>query len=306
MSAYPHLDFAGIKTYSIRERPHKVHLTDVRPVDETLWAALPSSPAPIRELADLLRAARSKGKPMLWLMGAHSIKVGLSLVLRRLIQDGFVSHLAANGAVPIHEYELATFGRTSEEVGDTLPDGTFGMVEETLRDINRAIRDGAARGIGLGQALAEFLSEQKPPHAEVSVLLRAREKDVPITIHAAIGTDTIYQSPHCDGAAIGQTSYLDFKILAHSISRLGDGGVVVNLGSSVILPEVFVKALSVARNVKGPIGGFTAAVFDMIDHYRPRVNVLQRPTKDGGRSLFVQGRFEQTLPQLARELCGRT
>ncbi|MBI2891552.1 MAG: hypothetical protein HYY13_12310 [Nitrospirae bacterium] len=304
VSAFAALDFSAIRTYGILERRHKVKIEDVPPFDPAGLSSFSEASDEIRELGKAIRTARRLGKPIVLMMGAHAIKVGLSRYLRALIEKGFITHLAGNGAVPIHDFELSTFGRTSEEVEDTLPDGMFGSVRETLQEINEAAKEGARRGEGLGESLARHLAGRRPPpgHPTVSLMLAARTRGIPFTVHAAIGTDTIYQSPLCDGAAIGQTSYLDFRILAQTLTRIGDGGVVVNLGSSVVLPEVFVKALSVARNLTGPIRGFTAAVLDMLDHYRPRVNVLQRPTRDAGRSLYVKGRFEDTVPLLVREV----
>ncbi|MGH7545433.1 MAG: hypothetical protein ACREKI_04545, partial [Gemmatimonadota bacterium] len=240
-----------------------------------------------------------------WLLGGHVVKTGCAPLLIDLLRRGFVSHLAMNGATVIHDYEIARFGATSEDVAENLADATFGLAEETGREMNEAVKRGAREGWGMGESLAVALAEGKVEHRAVSLLVAAYEAGVPVTVHAAIGAEIIHQHPACDGAAIGGTSHRDFRILTASLAGLGDGGTVLNIGSAVVLPEVFLKALTVARNLGGDIRGFTAADFDMIRHYRPQVNVIGRPVLQGGTGLHITGHHEILLPLLYRALRAR-
>ena len=229
------------------------------------------------------------------LMGAHLIKTGVSPLLCGLLRRGAIACLSMNGAAVIHDVEIALFGRTSEDVADTLQSGLFGYVEEPAQLIHEALRRGAARGWGYGEAVARCLAEQKPPHAAVSLLLTAWEAGVPLTVHSALGTETIHQHPEADGAAAGVTGMRDFRRLGYQLTRLG-GGMLHLYGSAVIMPEVFLKALTVARNLGHAVRGFTAINFDMIDHYRPRENVIRRPTLGGGDGITLIGHHELMLP----------
>jgi hypothetical protein len=234
------------------------------------------------------------------LIGGHVIKVGLGPLLRRLMSRGVVTHLALNGAAAIHDFELAAYGGTSEDVERGLADGSFGMAEETGTEMNAAVAAAAGASQGMGEGLARALAARAElPGREVSVLVGAHELDIPVTVHAAIGAEIVHQHPSADGAAIGATSHRDFRRLAGSLPRLHHGGVVLNLGSAVVLPEVFLKALTVARNLdQGRPTHFLAADFDMQRHYRPRVNVVQRPTRGGGTGYLLTGHHELLLPLL--------
>jgi hypothetical protein len=249
-------------------------------------------------VAEKIARAHYDKKPIIWMMGAHSIKVGLSEILIDLIDHGFISHLAVNGAFGIHDLEMAFFGRTSEEVAEGLSDGSFGMVEETPRLLFEAARISRTAGLGLGEGLGKFICDQGPQHSQQSILQACYSKGVPATIHVAIGTDTICQHPGFDGALFGALSHDDFLIFCESVGKLSRG-VVLNVGSAVILPEVFLKALTVARNIYGQISGFTAVNLDMIQHYRPNVNVTGRPVADGGQGFSFTGHHEIMIPLLA-------
>ena len=250
-------------------------------------------------IAAVAGAARTK-RGVIVQIGGHVIKTGLGPLLIHLMRKGVITHLAMNSAASIHDFELCAYGGTSEDVAAGLKDGTFGMAAETGRDMNAATLRGHKEGWGMGEALGRWLAfADNLPGAEHSVLLAARTLSVPVTVHAAIGTDITHQHPAADGAAIGETSFRDFRRLAGSIPDLHDGGVVLNLGSAVIMPEVFLKALTVARNLgNGRPTGFVAADFDMIRHYRPRVNVVERPTLGGGKGYSITGHHEINVPLL--------
>jgi hypothetical protein len=251
-------------------------------------------------VADAVAGAAGRGRAVVVMVGGHVVKTGLAPVLADLMRRGVVTHLAMNGSAAIHDYEVARWGGTSEDVAAGLRDGTFGMAEETGREMNEAFRRGRAEGRGMGEALGRALESATLTHPGLSLLLGAHRLGVPLTVHAAIGAEIIHQHPAADGAAIGDTSHRDFRRLAASLAALHDGGVVLNLGSAVILPEVFLKALTIARNLNGgrPTG-FTSCDMDMIRHYRPRVNVVQRPTIDGGQGFEITGHHELMVPLLA-------
>jgi len=269
---------------------------------DAFLASLPDQLAArdLRRAIAWVASAATAGRGVILLLGGHVIKVGLGPLINRLLDRGVVTHIAMNGAAAIHDFELARFGRTSEDVAAGLADGTFGMVEETGREMNRAIAAAAAAGAGLGEGLGkDLLGADSLPGGSVSVLVRATEREVPVTVHAAIGAEIIHQHPTADGAAIGATSLRDFDRLAGSIPSLDEGGAVLNWGSAVIMPEVFLKALSVARNLEGGRPrGFLAADFDMIRHYRPTQNVVRRPTQDGGLGIQITGHHEIAVPLL--------
>ena len=234
------------------------------------------------------------------MLGGHIVKTGLAPVLIELMSRRIVTHVAMNGSAAIHDYEVARFGATSEDVAAGLKDGTFGMAEETGREMNEAFVAGMQSGRGMGETLGIAL-ENAPSlaNAELSLLLAARRLGVPLTVHAALGAEIIHQHPAASGAAIGDTSHRDFRRLAHSLLRLDDGGVVLNLGSAVIMPEVFLKALTIARNLNGGRPqGFTSADLDMQRHYRPRMNVVQRPTLQSGKGYEITGHHELMVPLL--------
>src|SRR6266536_5606376 len=308
MTEYREADFSRLKTVPIAQRSNKVDpslLAHPRGRDTSFaafWASLPDILAAkdLRYVAAQIAQAAAR-RAVVAMLGGHVIKVGLGPLLLELMKRGVITHLAMNGSAAIHDFELAAYGGTSEDVSAGLADGTFGMAEETGREMNAAIADGARTGKGMGEALADHLTRRPQLAArEVSVLLAAGERAVPVTVHATLGADIIHQHPAADGAALGATSHRDFKRLAASLPALHDGGVVLNLGSAVVMPEVFLKALTVARNLGGgKPTGFTACDCDMQRHYRPRVNVVERPTLDGGRGVQLTGHHEILIPLLA-------
>lgn len=247
---------------------------------------------------DIANAAGKRG--VVVMVGGHIVKTGLAPVLIDFMRRRIITHLAMNGAAAIHDYEIARWGGTSEDVQAGLRDGTFGMAEETGREMNEAFIRGQSEQWGMGESLARALDTKELAHPELSLLARADELGVPLTVHAAIGAEIIHQHPAASGAAIGDTSHRDFRRFAASLPSVHDGGVVLNLGSAVILPEVFLKALTIARNLNaGKPTGFTAADFDMLRHYRPHVNVVQRPTVEGGKGYEITGHLELMVPLLA-------
>jgi len=300
---------ASLRRIPVAERPDKVESGD--------FGAPPAAGGSFRAFldglprilqADALRAvargvasAAAEGRTCLWMLGGHVVKTGLSRVLISLMERGAVTHVAVNGSTVIHDYETARFGGTSEDVAAGLADGTFGMALETGRDMNLAIRRGRDAGLGLGAALAEDLAvREDAAHPELSLLLAARRLRVPVTVHAAIGAEILHQHPEADGAAIGETSYRDFLALSRGLAGLDGGGTVLNVGSAVLMPEVFLKALTVRRNLSdGKPRGFLTADFDMIRHYRPRVNVVERPTRPDGVGYQITGHHEIMIPLLA-------
>ncbi len=308
MTDYREADFSRLKTVPIARRPNKVdpsllaHPPRGDPSFTAFWASLPDILAAkdLRTLArQLAKAVGRRG--VVAMLGGHVIKVGLGPLFGELIRRGVITHLALNGSAAIHDFELAAYGGTSEDVAAGLADGTFGMVEETGREMNTAIADGARAGKGMGEALTDYLARRPQLAArDVSLLLAAAERGIPVTVHATLGADIIHQHPAADGAALGATSHRDFKRLAGSLPALHDGGVVLNVGSAVVMPEVFLKALTIARNLSGgKPTGFTACDCDMQRHYRPRVNVVERPTLDGGRGIQLTGHHEILIPLLA-------
>ncbi len=307
MSKYPQIDLGKVRRYSIQQRYSKVHRESLaRPHREgssfaDFFASLPDILVAhdLREFVDRIVTARRKNKPLIFMMGAHVIKVGLTPVLVDWMENDVVTCLAMNGAGIIHDTELALFGQTSEEVADGLADGSFGMARETGQFLNEAIQTAQEKQQGLGETVGQMLLEAKAPGASHSLLATAYRLSIPATVHVAVGTDIIHQHPDADGAAIGDASFRDFRIFAAHVAGLDDGGVVINFGSNVIMPEVFLKALTVARNIHGRVQDFFTANFDMFHHYRPRVNVVQRPTLLGGKGYQFVGHHEIMLPLLA-------
>ena len=304
----PEADLSRVRTVPIATRANKVApgLVAHPPGDDRSFDAfLASWPDVLAArnlkavIAAVAQAARTR-RGVIVQIGGHVIKTGLGPLLLHLMRRGVITHLAMNSAASIHDFELCAFGGTSEDVAAGLGDGTFGMAEETGREMNAATLRGHREGWGLGEALGRHLEAMKDlPGREHSVLLGARTMDIPVTVHAAIGTDITHQHPAADGAAIGDTSFRDFRRLAASVTSLHEGGVVLNLGSAVIMPEVFLKALTVARNLDaGRPTGFTAADFDMIQHYRPRLNVVDRPTRGDGAGYSITGHHEINVPLL--------
>jgi hypothetical protein len=305
---YREADLGRVTTVPVAGRPNKVDpqlLASAPRANASLAAFLDSLPdvlaaRDLRAVIDAVADAHRNRRGVLLLLGGHVVKVGLGPLVNAWLRHGIVTHVALNGAAAIHDFELAAYGVTSEDVESGLADGSFGMAEETGRDMNAAIGSAAQAHQGMGEGLARALARRAPlPGKDASILLAADEHEVPITVHAAIGAEIIHQHPTCDGAAVGATSYRDFRRLAGSIPDLDQGGVVLNWGSAVLLPEVFLKALTVARNLDGgrPTH-FVAADFDMQRHYRPRVNVVQRPTRGGGSGFLLTGHHEILLPLL--------
>jgi hypothetical protein len=241
------------------------------------------------------------------MLGGHVVKTGLAPLLIDLMRRGVVTHLAMNGSAAIHDYEVARFGATSEDVAAGLRDGTFGMADETGREMNQAFVNGMRNSQGMGESLGRALDAQpKLSNPELSLLLNAFRLGVPATVHAALGAEIIHQHPEANGAAIGDTSHRDFRRLAASLSQIDDGGVVLNLGSAVIMPEVFLKALTIARNLDaGKPRNFVTVDLDMQRHYRPRMNVVQRPTLEGGKGYEITGHHEVMVPLLVWGLLDR-
>jgi len=302
-------DFKDLHTYSVHDRHSKVTVEDfalplqagmsVRQLLQSLPGQLAGRDFP--ELVQRIAEAHLKGKPVIVGMGAHVIKVGLNPVLIDLMRRGIITAIALNGAGIVHDAEIAMVGRTSEEVADVLGAGAFGAARETGEVLNGAICRGAEKNIGLGEAVGEVLLEQEFPYNEQSLLAQARKLDIPVTVHVAVGTDIIHIHPGADGAAIGQTSHHDFRIFCSLVADM-EGGVYLNVGSAVLLPEVFLKALTVVRNLGHEVRNLTTANFDFIRHYRPATNVVHRPTLEGGRGFNFTGHHELMIPLLGAAL----
>lgn len=300
---FPPLDFSRIRTYPLRERENKVHLDELARV----WRKGGSFAQFVESLPKILvgtdfreivtatvRAVRNQ-RPVVVMMGAHPIKCGLNPVFVDLMKRGVISAMAFNGAGAIHDLELALIGETSEDVQRGLEDGSFGMIDETGRLMNQALAAGVKQGIGAGRALGEAIVTGQFANKDLSILHQGVVSNVPVTVHIAIGTDIVHQHPSTDGAIIGEATYADFQKLAAIVAKL-EGGIVFNIGSAVIMPEVFLKALTIARNLGHVVQNFTSVTFDMIRHYRPTENVVRRPTSQGGRGYYVIGHHELLVP----------
>jgi len=306
MSKFDPISLDGVKSYPLKDRASKVSIDDFGQPWKTggnlgHWvASLPKMLAgnDFRNIVTSIVRAYQSGKTIILAMGAHAIKVGLNPVIIDLLERGIISGLAMNGAGIIHDTELAMVGHTSEDVPAQLGEGKFGMAEETGKFLNQAIIEGADRDYGLGKAVGAMLVKADFPHNRTSLLARAFELDIPLTVHVAIGTDIIHFHPSVDGGSIGKTSHLDFRIFARLVSKL-EGGVFINLGSAVIMPEVFLKAFSLVRNLGHEVKRITTVNMDFIRHYRPTVNVIQRPTLDGGEGYALVGHHEIMFPLLA-------
>jgi len=304
-------DLTQVRTYPLAERPNLVHLSDL--VDP----ACPAEPFESAELGAVtarIASARRDGRPVVWMMGAHVIKSGLSRVVIDLLQRGIITHVAGNGAVSIHDFELAMIGETSEDVATSLEDGTFGMADETGALMHEAIRAGSRDGLGYGACIGRFIVEHpgRFRFPEVSVLASAFRLGVPATIHVTFGADIIHQHPDADFSALGAATGLDFRLLVAAVSHL-EGGVFLNFGSAVTGPEVFLKALTIARNLGNTVSDITTANFDLLPlgdyhgavttddpvyYYRPRKNIINRPTSLGGQGYHITGDHRTTIPSL--------
>jgi hypothetical protein len=326
------LDLGNLKTVGLAERGGKVKIADFavpyRPGSGVagLVDSLPRILAgeSFRGLLDALTAARAGRRAIVWGLGGHVIKCGLAPVLIDLMRRGYATAFALNGAAAIHDFEIALAGHTSEDVEAVLPDGRFGAAEETGREMNRAIAEGDRDGLGIGEALgrrlcgadpqvragppgpalAEPQPRPGPPDLlRYSLLAQAYAASVPVTVHVAMGTDTPHMHPAADPAAIGSAGHRDFRLLCAAVAELHGGGAYLNVGSAVVLPEVFLKCVSAVRNLGHPLAGFTTANFDFLQHYRPRVNVVERPhARSGGRGYAITGHHELMIPLLAAAL----
>lgn len=300
---FPPLDFSRIQTFPVAERANKVarelFAKPHRP-GSSFAAFLESLPdflavKDLRKVAEAMAAAIKRGAPVVLMMGAHSIKVGLNPIFVDAMRRGLLHAVAFNGAGGIHDFELCYLGETSEDVQRGLNDGSFGMAEETGRMMNAALAEGVACGLGAGAALG--IAAMKCPDPSVSILATGAELGIPVTVHIAIGTDIIHQHPTTNGSDLGAASYRDFQLFAAVCAKL-EGGVVLNVGSAVIMPEVFLKALTIARNLGHKVECFTTATFDMVRHYRPSENVQRRPTALGGQGFYIVGHHELNIPLL--------
>lgn len=309
-------DLSGLKTVSLFGRGGKVHtgLFAAPPrAGMGLGEWLDSLPRllaadSLRAVVDAIHGARAAGKPVLWGLGGHVIKCGLAPVLLDLARAGYATSFSMNGAAAIHDIEIAMAGYTSEDVEAVLPDGSFGSAEETGHEFNEALREAAREGIGAGEALARRASRlANGEFAASSLLCGAHEAALPVTVHIAVGTDTPHTHPHVDAAAMGAATHHDFRLFCTLVRGLDGGGVYVNLGSAVVMPETFLKALSTVRNLGHTVRNFTTANFDFLQHYRPKVNVVDRPhAQAGGKGYSITGHHEIMLPLLAALLMERS
>jgi hypothetical protein len=301
-------DLSAIRTVPVARRPNKVKTEEFAhpPRDDRSFHAFVASLPDVLvardfvAVADAIGDAARRKRGVVAMLGGHIVKTGISPLLIELMRRGVITHMAMNGSAAIHDYEVARFGATSEDVAAGLRDGTFGMADETGREMNAAFVEGMRTRQGMGESLGRALVARADlAHPEMSLLRAAMELGIPATVHAALGAEIIHQHPAANGAAIGDTSHRDFRRLAASLTDIHDGGVVLNLGSAVIMPEVFLKALTIARNLNdGRPRDFVSADFDMQRHYRPRVNVVQRPTLDSGKGYEITGHHEIMVPML--------
>ncbi len=309
MKEYQPLDFAGLSTYSLFDRSSKVTVADFALPPDAGWtvrqliASLPKQlmGEAFPELVKRLAECKRQGRPIIVGMGAHVIKVGLNPILIALMERGIITGVALNGAGIVHDTEIAMVGRTSEDVDQVLGSGAFGAAKETGEFINQAIIRGAEAGQGIGAAVGDALLAGSLPHTGMSLLATARRLKVPLTVHVAMGTDIVHIHPTASGAAIGAGSHLDFRLFCAMVADL-EGGAYLNLGSAVLLPEVFLKALTVVRNLGHHVQRFTTANFDFIRHYRTQTNVVNRPTAGGGKGYAITGHHELMIPLLAAAL----
>ncbi len=303
------ISFEGLKTISVFARGGKVRVEDFARVYEkgggvkALVDSLPSILAAdtFRAVVDRILQAKAKGKPVLWGYGGHVIKCGMAPVLLNLASRGFGQGFSTNGSGSIHDFEIGIAGWTSEDVEVVLPDGTFGSAEETGRWMNEGIVEGVRDGLGMGEALGRKLEScAKPEFAEKCILLSAYRARIPVTVHVAVGTDTPHTHPAAEGASMGMATYQDFRLFCSMVQELNGGGVYLNLGSAVVMPEVFLKAVSSVRNLGHELKNFTTVNMDFLQHYRPKANVVDRPhAGSGGKGFSLTGHHEIMIPLLA-------
>ena len=309
---YEEFDLSGVQTYPLKSRPSKARVQDFARAHGhggSIGAFIDSLPkilaaADFTAVVDAIVAARRADAGVVWGLGAHVIKTGLGPVLIDLMERGFVSAIATNGALVIHDFEVALAGATSEDVDEALGPGRFGMADETGRLLNGAINDGVSAGLGIGQAVTRFLASRPPQYARQSVLAAASRLDIPVTVHIALGTDIIHMHPAASGAALGEGSLRDFRYLVSNVARLAHG-VYLNCGSAVVLPEVFLKAVALARNHGLQLAGLTTVNLDFIRSYRAQTNVVTRPTAGTGRGYSLVGHHELIIPLLAAAIVER-
>jgi hypothetical protein len=306
---YEEFDLSGVRTYPLASRRSKSNATDfARPAGpgQSVGALVESLPdilagADFKAVIEALRVARQSDGGVIWGLGAHVIKTGVSPVLIDLMERGFVSALAINGAGVIHDFEIALSGATSEDVDEALGPGRFGMAEETATLLNGMIRDGVAQGMGIGRAVGTRLQDMRPPHAGLSLLVAAARLEIPVTVHVAIGTDIIHMHADADGAALGAGSLRDFRYFVSNVARL-KRGVYLNCGSAVVLPEVFLKAVALVRNAGISLEGLTTVNIDFLRMYRPHTNVVSRPVAGIGQGYSLVGHHEILIPLIAAAL----
>ncbi|UCH98763.1 MAG: hypothetical protein JSV88_26035 [Candidatus Aminicenantes bacterium] len=307
---YPLLDKKNLKTRSINERKSLVDVKDfAQPYvpGSDFKGFLQSLPKFLAgkdfiEFCQYIKNARKNDKPIIMGLGAHTVKVGLNPIIIDLMERGWVSAIAVNGAFMIHDFEIALTGKTSENVAENLHKGTYGNTEETGVFLNVALKEGLGKKFGAGEAIGHYLISSKFPYNPHSILYKAYKLNIPVTVHPAIGTDFTHYHPHFDGAVVGALAEADFLLFASIVSKIGDGGVYINIGSAVILPEIFLKAIAfcTAQNIK--LKNFYTAVFDFNKHYRPYENVVSRPILNGGKGYYFVGHHEIMIPILAAAL----
>ncbi len=306
MSKHKPIDLRKIKRIPFGSRKRKIEVKDFAKINSkensfsAFFDSLPDilKASDFKRLVDFIFLAKDKKKPIIFFLGAHPIKCGLTPLLIDLMKNGFLTAFSTHGAGAVHDIEISFFGKTSEDVEKNIEDGTFGMTAETPDIFNRAVEEAKKQNLGLGEAIGKQISDEDAEYKESSLFFNAHQLNIPACVHVGIGTDILNQHPGYDAGAVGKASFLDFKILCQEVSKISAGGVVINFGSAVILPEVFLKALSVARNIKGKIDNFTTANFDMIQHYRPTKNVVRRPTQTSGHGYSFTGHHEIMLPLL--------
>jgi hypothetical protein len=312
MKKYRPVSLRKIRTYPLSKRKSKVKegsFASVHGKGSSLGQFVDGLPeilaaGDFKRVVNAIASARRNDRPVVLGMGAHPIKVGLSPVIVDLMKRGVITAVAANGACIVHDFELAYAGRTSEDVASSLRDGSFGMAKETGKHLNDAIKKGVKKGLGIGRAVGEFIESSKLSYKSLSIFGAGARLDLPMSVHVAVGTDIIHMHPQADGASIGEGSMRDFRLFASVVSDL-EGGVYINLGSAVILPEVFLKALAVARNLGSRVEGITTVNMDFIQHYRCWENVLKRPTMTGGAAYAITGHHELMFPLLAAAVIER-
>lgn len=317
MSIYDNIDpidLTGIHTYELASRPSKVTVDDFAvplAASDSIGQFLGKLPdilavKSLRGVAEQICRARDLGKPIIWGFGGHVVKTGLAPLIIDLMERGFVTAIAGNGSVLVHDTEIAMVGFTSEDVDATLGKGDFGAARETGEILNAAARSGQRDGIGLGEAMCREMSLLNPPYADKSLLCQAYLRKIPVTAHLTIGADIGHFHASADGAALGAASHTDFRLFCSIVKEMNGGGVYLNYGSAVVMPEIFLKAVTVVRNLGHELQDFTTANFDFVQRYRPMTNVVHRPTANGaGRGYSITGHHELTMPLLAAQIiCG--